>query len=391
VTQVSNRKRRSTAVAHVREVPHYPPPAMGLRVSVESTVQRRLISLDVFRGAAIVAMILVNNPGDPTAAFDALRHSRWHGWTFADTIFPAFLWIAGFALTLSLQSRVTRGESRTRILTAAARRAAVLFLCGLLIEGFPYFDLSHYQYTGVLQKIAIAWFLACAICLYTDWRGRMLALLLLFAGYVCFMLGVAVPECAGGPWSPACNAARYFDDHELAGHLWEASMGNDPDGIIGSIAAAASVLLGVLAGQWFRAWRWQWFAASCAALALAGLAIGAWIPINKILWTPSYTLFMGGLAGAAFLAVYWLVDVKGWRGWALPLRVFGANALAAYVVSRLGADVLKKHVHGTSIYHDLLRPWLSAAPASLMFALLNVLAVYLFVWLLYRRDVFLRL
>ena len=365
-------------------------------MSVEATVPRRLASLDVYRGAAIVAMILVNNPGDPAHTFAPLLHARWDGWTFADTIFPAFLWIAGFALALSMRARAASGQGRPQLLVAALRRAALLFACGLLVEGFPFFDLSHYQYTGVLQKIAVAWFLAYAICLYTDWRGRMLALALLFAAYVCFMWGVRVPECDAGPWSPACNAAKYFNDRGLAGHLWPAHMGNDPDGIVGSIAATASVLLGVLAASWFRAtdarpWRLPRLAAVGALQIGAGLGLSARIPINKILWTPSYALFMGGLSCLAFLALYWLVDARGVRRWARPLAIFGMNALVAYVLSRIGADVLKMQVHGVSIYRDLLLPWLEATWASLAFALLNVLAVFVVVWLMYRRRIFLRL
>lgn len=365
-------------------------------MSVEATVKRRLVSLDVYRGAAIVAMILVNNPGDPAHTFAPLVHSRWHGWTFADTIFPAFLWISGFALALSMQARAALGQSRPQMLVAAFRRAALLFACGLLIEGFPYFDLSHYQYTGVLQKIAVAWFLAYAICLYTAWRGRMLALAALFAAYVCFMSGVQVPGCDTGPWSPGCNAAKYFNDRELAGHLWAASMGNDPDGFVGSVAATGSVLLGVLAASWFRGtggrpWRMERLVIAGALLIVAGLAASAWIPINKILWTPSYTLFMAGLSCLAFLAVYWLVDVRGVRRWARPLEIFGMNALVAYMLSRIGADVLKKHVHGESIYRDLLLPFLEAHWASLAFALLNVLAVFVAAWVMYRRRIFVRL
>jgi predicted acyltransferase len=365
-------------------------------VSIEADARRRLVSLDVYRGAAIVAMILVNNPGDPAQTFAPLAHARWDGWTFADTIFPAFLWISGFALALSMRARAALGRSRPQLLVVALRRAALLFACGLLVEGFPYFDLSHYQYTGVLQKIAVAWFLAYAICLYTDWRGRMLALGVLFAAYVCFMWGVHVPACGAGPWSPECNAAKYFNDRELAGRLWAASMGNDPDGIVGSIAATASVLLGVLVAAWFRGngtspWRMPRLAIAGALLIGAGLTVSAWIPINKILWTPSYALFMAGLSCLAFLAVYWLVDARGRRRWARPLEIFGMNALVAYVLSRIGADVLKKHVHGESIYRDLLLPFLEAHWASLAFALLNVLAVFVVVWVMYRRRIFVRL
>jgi predicted acyltransferase len=124
-------------------------------------------------------------------------------------------------------------------------------------------------------------------------------------------------------------------------------MGNDPDGIVGSIAATASVLLGVLAGQWFRAadasgrvGRKSRLAIMAAVLLIAGLGVAAFIPINKVLWTPSYMLFMGGLSCAAFLAVYWIVDERARGGWARPLGIFGIDALAAYVLSRLLADVL---------------------------------------------------
>jgi predicted acyltransferase len=380
----------------VTQVSHWSFPRLS--VSIEAAVPRRLVSLDVFRGAAIVAMILVNNPGDPARTFAPLVHSSWHGWTFADTIFPAFLWISGFALALSMQARAAGGQDRPQLLVAALRRAALLFACGLLVEGFPYFDFSHYQYTGVLQKIAVAWFLAYTICLYTERRGRIVALSVLFVAYVCFMYGVHVPECGTGPWSPQCNAARYLNDRELAGHLWAAHMGNDPDGIVGSLAATASVLLGVLAMSWFRSssasgprWHKDRLAAVSAVLLATGLAASTWIPVNKILWTPSYTLFMAGLSGGAFLAVYWLVDDLGLRRWVKPLQIFGMNALAAYVLSRLGADLLKKQVHGQSIYRDLLLPWMAAQWASLAFALLNVLAVFVLVWLLYRRRIFLKL
>jgi predicted acyltransferase len=367
-------------------------------VSTESQAQRRFVSLDVFRGAAIVAMILVNNPGDRAVTFPQLLHASWHGYTFADTIFPAFLWIVGLALALSMDARAARGASRAALLGHAARRAAILIACGLFVEGFPYFDFAHYQYTGVLQKIAVAYFLAYAICLYTDWRGRMLALIAIFAAYICFMLGVHVPECGAGPWSPECNAAKYFNDQELAGHLWEASMNNDPDGIVGSIAATASVLIGVLAGQWFRRDVPSAGAAPLARLAtlalglmLAGLGVAVWIPINKILWTPSYTLFMGGVACAAFLVVFWLVERRGAGRWLKPLEIFGLNALAAYILSRLGADVLKMHIHRWSIYHDLLLGLLPPTYASLAFAIVNVLAVYLVAWCMYRMRIFVKL
>ena len=188
-------------------------------------------------------MILVNDPGDRSVTYTQLLHSPWNGFTFADTIFPAFLWIAGFASVLSLRARAGHGASRASLLGHAARRALILFACGLLLEGFPYFELAHYQLTGVLQKIAVSYFCAFAITLVTGWRGQLLALLGLFVGYIAFMLLTTAPDCVGGAWSAACNGARRLDSALLSGHLWLSAAGNDPDGIIGTLAG---VVLGLL-------------------------------------------------------------------------------------------------------------------------------------------------
>jgi len=286
-------------------------------------------------------MILVNDPGDRSVTYTQLLHSPWNGFTFADTIFPAFLWIAGFASVLSLRARAGHGASRASLLGHAARRALILFACGLLLEGFPYFELQHYQLTGVLQKIAVSYFCAFAIGLVTGWRGQLLALLGLFVGYIAFMLLAVAPDCAQGAWSAACNGARRLDTALLSGHLWNSSAGNDSDGIVGTLAGIGSVLLGMLCARVFDAPAGiRRLLAAGAAAALAGLATSAWIPINKILWTPSYVFYTGGLAMLCLGFLFWLVDVLGWRRWALPFVIFGMNAIAAYVASSVVPKML---------------------------------------------------
>lgn len=348
----------------------------------------------MFRGAAIAAMILVNDPGDRSVTYTQLLHSPWNGFTFADTIFPAFLWIAGFASVLSLGARAGHGASRASLLGHAARRALILFACGLLLEGFPYFELQHYQVTGVLQKIAVSYFFAFSIGLATGWRGQLLALAGLFVGYIAFMLLAAEPQCAQGAWSAACNAARRLDASLLSGHLWYASAGNDSDGIVGTLAGIGSVLLGMLCARAFEGHGpagIRRLLGAAAIAAVAGLVLSAWIPVNKILWTPSYTLLMAGISAAAFALVYWLVDQ---RGHARPFRffeIFGRNALAAYILSRLLVDLLKKQVAGHSIYRDVLLAFATPPVASLLFACLNVAAVYCIVWFMYRKQIFVKL
>jgi predicted acyltransferase len=362
----------------------------------DSKSSARFLSLDVFRGATIVAMILVNNPGDRSATFFQLLHSPWHGFTFADTIFPAFLWIAGFAMTLSTRARSTRGEGRAKLFSHALQRVAILFVCGLLLEGFPYFQLDHYQVTGILQKIAISYLIAYTICLFTGWRGQLSALVLLYVGYIAFMLGAVPASCTDGVWSATCNASRHLNDMLLSGHMWSTPSRNDPDGVVGSLSATSSVLLGVLCAQVFAslppgAAAIRRLLLAALALSFAGLAASTWIPVNKILWTPSYSLLMAGLASAAFALVFWLADVRRFTEWCKPFEVFGRNALAAYILSRLGVDVLKLRIGGWSIYHDFLLHLSNPAVASFLFACLNVAAVYLIVWVMFRMRIFVKL
>jgi predicted acyltransferase len=365
-------------------------------VTVPNSPPQRFLSLDVFRGATIVAMILVNNPGDRSVAYSQLLHSSWNGFTFADTIFPAFLWIAGFAMTLSMRARAARGDDRAAQLIHVMKRAAVLIACGLFVEGFPYFELATWQVTGVLQKIAISYSIAFAICLNVGWRGQLLALGLLFVAYIGFMLGVTPPNCTDGAWSATCNASRYLNDMVLAGHMWATPSHNDPDGVVGCLAATSSVLLGVLAA-WLYATSGparvaiRRMSALAVTLMLAGMLLSLWIPINKILWTPSYSLFMAGVSAAVFVLVFWLVDLRAYTAWSRPLQVFGLNALAAYILSRFGDDLLKMHIAGWSIYHDLMLAYASPATASFLFACLNVAAVYLIVWIMFRLRIFVKL
>jgi predicted acyltransferase len=139
---------------------------------LEKAGSGRLLSLDVFRGGTIAAMMLVNNAGNWNAVYPPLRHSAWHGWTFTDTIFPFFLWIAGVSMTFSFAKRLERHDSRVRLLTHTLQRAATIFLLGLFLNLFPLFQFSTVRIPGVLQRIAVCYLIAGAIFLYTSLRGQ---------------------------------------------------------------------------------------------------------------------------------------------------------------------------------------------------------------------------
>lgn len=356
----------------------------------------RLKSLDLFRGATIASMILVNNPGTWQHVYPPLRHAVWHGWTFTDTVFPFFLWIVGLAVTLSTAKRVAAGQDKTQLLAHGARRAVILFGFGLILTLFPHFDFAGIRIPGVLQRIAVCYLIGLAIFLWSSWRGLILWTVGLNTLYLALMIRYPVPGCGAGSWAMECNFARLIDSQLLAGHMWSATKDWDPEGIISTIPAISTVLLGMLAGYLLRASgspleKVRRFVLQGCVMVIAAVALEPVVPINKALWTTSFVLLMGGLACICFAAWYWVADIRGYAKWFNPLEVYGLNAIAAYMLSGLIADIMGITKSGEWIFQNLLLPIASPLNASLLYALLNVAAVYLAVWFMYRRGWFLKL
>jgi len=367
----------------------------------------RLLSLDVFRGITIAGMILVNNPGTWEAMHPPLAHAAWHGWTPTDLIFPFFLFIVGVSITLAFARRVEAGGRKRDLYLKILRRTALIYAFGFLLAGFPYFNLSTIRLTGVLQRIAVCYFFAAIIFLKTNWRTQSLIAALLLLLYWALPEFIAAPGYAAGDLSKEGSLAAFVDRVVLGDHIWKGG-GRiyDPEGLLSTIPAIATTLSGVLAGHWLRQPREAHEKA--AGLFVAGLAsvvVGwiwsGWLPINKALWTSSYVVFTTGMGLQLLALCYWLVDIKKYRGWALPFRVFGVNALAVFVLSGLAARLLSlwkmPRADGragnlqTYIYERVFAP-LATAPAdsSLLYAL-----VYVLVWLglmaiLYRRKIYIK-
>jgi predicted acyltransferase len=373
-------------------------------VSSTSTGEGRLVSLDVFRGATIAAMILVNNPGTWGAVYPPLRHAEWHGWTFTDLVFPFFLWIAGVAMTLSFAKRFERGDDRRRLFLHTLRRSAIIFGLGLLLNGFPSFSFETWRVPGVLQRIAVCYLVAAAIFLLTNWRGQVLWTAGLLAAYWMLMTLVPVPGLGPGWLEKGANLAQYVDGLVLGRHMWAQTQTWDPEGVITTLPAIATMLFGVLTGHLLRSARgavdktaWMFFSGD--ALLVAGLAMNVWLPINKNLWTSSYAVFMAGLALNVLAFCYWLVDVKGHRAWAKPFAIYGMNAITVYVLAGvleggLGAIPLAGPGRPVSLqeflFEHLFAPLASPRNASLLWALSFVLVIYCVAWFMYRRKWFVR-
>ena len=368
----------------------------------------RLQSLDVFRGLTIAAMLLVNNPGSWSHVYPPLEHAAWHGWTPTDLVFPFFLFIVGITTTFSLGWLLETGTRPRRLVRKVLVRAVIIFGLGLLLQGFPDYELGTIRVLGVLQRIALSYLVAALIVLWTDVRGQATALGALLLGYWALLTLVPVPGVGRGVLEPDLNLANWLDLRLIGhNHLLHETMTWDPEGILSTLGAIATVLCGALAGHWIRSTHAA--ATKVARMVMAGgvgVALGSiwgWVlPINKNLWTGSYVLLSSGMACLVLAAVYWAVDVRRSRWWTGPFLVFGTNAICAYWLSSLMGIVLdwivitspvdgEALVLKTYLYETLFANWLSPENASLAYAITFVLIWLGLLGLLYRRRIFIRI
>ena len=375
----------------------------------DSGTSERLLSLDVLRGATIAAMILVNNPGDEPSSYWPLKHAEWNGWTPTDLIFPFFLFMVGVATAFSMASRLRRGETRQQLLKHALWRGFLLFAVGVALHGLPLPNFATIRIYGVLQRIGICYTISAMIALYVGQRGQWAIALSCLAGYWIIMRYVPVPGF-GVPThdmpllDPDRNIVAWLDRKLLAGHLYEGT--RDPEGLISTIPAVATNLLGILTGEWLRSERSQRVKAFGLAGfggigVIAGVVMNAWFPINKKLWTSSFVVFTAGMALVCLALCYWLVDIQRWRGWTKPILVFGANSIVAYIFADFLAISLNRfHTQGTDgarvplsqlIYEGCCASWLNPANASLLYALCFVFLCWLAMAVLYRKRIFIKI
>jgi predicted acyltransferase len=378
----------------------------------------RLRSLDVLRGLTIAFMIMVNNPGGE-GAWAEMRHAEWNGFTATDLVFPTFLFVVGASVVFSMQARLNRGESRAKLALHSLRRAAVLFLLGVVVNGFPYFQLGHLRIYGVLQRIAVCYLVASLLYLW-DRRSRtkVAFLICLLVGYWILVRWVPVPG-AGVPGRDIPlldknqNIVAWLDRQLMPGHLYEdapADDARDPEGLLSDIPAIGTTLIGLLAALWLREKRQaRTNAVGLAAGAFVCLAIGylwsIWLPLNKKMWTSSYVLVAAGWSLLLFSLAYWLIEQRVWgkSGWSKrllwPCLVFGSNAIVAYMISELlGTAIgLVRFTSGgrrddalSYFYNHVFAHIGDPGWRALAFSVSYTMVCFLPVWLLYRRKIFVK-
>lgn len=386
-------------------------PASGFSILTQAETSTRLLCLDVYRGLMVAAMIVVDNPGNDDGAYWPIMHAKWNGWTPADFIFPSFLVLVGISIVYSFTARLERGETRKRILFHAFKRSLILIAIGLLVNASPIIglELHTWRFEGVTQRIGICYFFAAILELWGGRRGQISALAACLVGYWALLRFVPVPG-AGFPardipfMDQMQNLPAWLDRKLFMGHLYDGT--RDPEGILHTIPAIGTTLIGVLTGHWLKTGKRAAKLIGGMALIgvlglLGGLLWNRWFPINKNLWTSSFVLFSGGFALLFLSLLYWITEVKGWRGrWTMPILVFGMNAIAGFVADSLvygpGYSFTAKGPTGATMnWHEAAQAYLEAAGlstanASLVYSLGAVLFCWLLLWLLWRRKIFLK-
>ena len=362
----------------------------------------RLLSLDALRGfdmfwivggrevfLALLALMVGKQwlvTPDQLAWFTAeLHHPEWNGFTFYDLIFPLFIFLTGVSMPFALAKRVARGDSTFQLYWKVTRRAVLLVLLGLICQGLLKFDFANLRCASVLGRIGLAYFFAALISFHTSTRGRVAWIVVILLGYWAAMMLIPVPGFGAGNLQPGQTLADWIDRRFLPGKLYK--IVRDPEGILSTIPAIATCLLGVLAGQWLRESRRSGLVRA-AALLIAGavclLLGGLWsqsFPLNKNLWTSSFVLWAGGWSLLLLGLFYLVIDVWGWKKWAFFFAVIGVNAITIYV----GHDFIDFPAVGQLIF--------SRAPIykALLLPSATVATEWLFLYVLYRSRIFLRL
>jgi predicted acyltransferase len=370
-----------------------------------SPKSERLLSLDVFRGITIAGMILVNNPGSWSAVYPPLLHAKWHGCTPTDLIFPFFLFIVGVAITYSLSKRKERGDDQKKLMLQIFKRSAILFALGLIMAGFPFFDLSSIRIPGVLQRIAVVYFISSIIFLKASFRTIIYLTTTFLVVYWGLMTLIPVPGVGYANLEPATNLAAWLDNLLLSGHLWSATKVWDPEGILSTLPAIGTTLLGILTGYLLRSDKDQttktvWMFVYGTLLMAAGYVWDGFFPMNKSIWTSSYVLYTGGLA-LNFLAIcYWFIDVMGYKKWTIPFQVYGLNAITVFFLSGLLAKALylikltnsagEEVTLKTLLFNTFFLSWLDPINASLLWALMYIAFWLGLMWILYAKKIFIK-
>ncbi len=367
-----------------------------------SSEQNRLISIDTFRGFTILTMILVNTPGSWSFVYPPLLHADWHGFTVADYVFPGFVFISGVSMWFSFKHY----DGLTKELTIKLlKRVFWIFLIGLLLNAFPFFnkDYSQLRIMGVLQRTALAYGLGAFACLLLSTRNLMILVATTLLGYWWCLWYFGGTD----PYSLTDNICTKIDSAVLGDdHLWKGKgIPFDPEGLLSTIPATISLILGYLVGMLFENRSRISLVRLLVPIGLGLLFLGfLWnfvFPINKPIWTSSYVVFTSGINCVLLALCIWLIDIKGLKSISAPFVVYGVNPLLAFVLSGVLVKIsfLITMAHDSEgkpiflyqwLYERLFVPPLGNYNGSLAFAISFIALCWLLLYLAYKKRWFLK-
>jgi predicted acyltransferase len=354
-------------------------------------------------------MIMVNNNGG-AGSWRFMNHAWWNGLTATDLVFPTFVFVMGISAVFAIESRLARGATRGEIVRHTLQRAAILCVLGIIVNSFPFFELAHMRFYGVLQRIAICYLVAGLLYLWDRrWQSKVLVLAVCLIGYYILMRWVPVPGYGmPGRDIPFLDKdaqwVAYVDRNLHLGTLYEGT--RDPEGLLSDIPALGTALLGVLTGIWLRtqkslAEKARGLAIGAVTLLILGFTWSIWFPLNKKLWTSSYVLAAAGISMSILTLFFFIIEVKNWRGkWIHPFLVFGSNSILAYMFSELigtfvGLFPFNDNGHRTNLFAWVWVHAINHIPdpgwASFVYAFSYMLVTFIPVWICYRKKIFLKI
>ena len=362
-----------------------------------SGAMSRLLSLDAMRGFTIAAMIMVNFPGHEDFVFPTLRHTRWNGLTFTDLIAPTFLYIVGVSIALAYSKK--RDAPKGGLYRKIIIRSLKIFAVGMFLNMLPDFNFADLRYTGTLHRIAIV-FLVCAILfLNTSWKQQLGLAITILLLYWLALTTIPTPGIGKVMLEPGVNLAAWVDQQYLPGKMWQGTW--DPEGILSTFPSIVTTITGMLAGQLMLLplapnEKSNYLLTAGLAAAALGYFWNLIFPTNENLWTSSFVLVTSGFASMLLGALYFLIDIRGGRRGIAPGVIFGANAIAAYVLADIlallfyimpaGGDTLNHHAV-TALSQAGMDPRLASMLYALFFVCINFIPTYL----LYKKRIFIKL
>ncbi|WP_194767685.1 acyltransferase family protein [Tamlana sp. I1] len=361
------------------------------------TAKKRIESVDILRGITIIAMILVNTPGDWGHVYAPLLHAEWHGLTPTDLIFPFFLYIVGISIYFAYKNKPNSTSTYKKIAVRSLKLIGLGLFLNIFTPLLPFIvDLETVRIPGVLQRIGIVFFIASVLYLNFNWKvllGISITILLaywLFLGFVPFENGIA-PTFNRAP----NNWANYIDSTILGSHMWQPDY--DPEGLISTIPSIVSCLIGVLIGKVLDSLKHiKTLFGIAGILLVSGYLFNIIFPINKAIWSSSFVLVTSGW-GTLFLAIiYYLKDIKHYQFGTL-FKYVGTNAITIYFLSSFISKIMytiklgENHNIHSWLYQTLFFPELiSAKLASLFYALVVVAFYVLLGYIMFQKKIFIK-